>query len=132
MSQTPSPPFGGFGSGITSLQYTIWDVNSNVVNNVTQVNEYFSDLVVVTGTPPDAGTWYAANASPLNNGSQYGSVVNGQFVDNLAGNYTATQSFSAMVGGVNYVVSTQASMVVLGGYSTSALTHAYNPNSPSP
>jgi RHS repeat-associated protein len=120
LSQAPYP---AYGAGVTSLQYTIWDGNGNVVTNVTKVNEYFSNMVSV-GPPPQEGTW-EEDGSPLN----YSNVANGQLVDNLSGHYTATQSWSAMVDGINYVISTQGRMFVLpvlGGSTT--LTNAYNPN----
>jgi hypothetical protein len=101
-------------------EYTILDENGNLVRDVTLVAEYFSDT---TGTPPPPGQTWQTESWNLN----YGNVANGQFIDNLGGCcYTATQSFTAQVGGISYVLSTTASMASY-GFSSSSPRNAYNP-----
>jgi len=104
LSQAPHLPTH---FGYTSYTYTVRDVNCNVVKGVDAVSEYFSDLVSHGLEPPRRGTW--------NRDNSLFDLAFGQFVDNLHGNYTATQSFSALVGGGNYVISTTSSMVASPG-----------------
>ena len=106
-------------TGTTSYEYTIMDANGNVVPDVASVTEYFSNT---TGDYPQAGTWSSSNITgpPYSDVPTlgYNNVVSGQFVDNLAASpgyqYTATQSFTAQVGGNNYVISTTTSMQCIG------------------
>jgi RHS repeat-associated protein len=106
LSQTPTTTPLDDPQVQTSYKYTVWDINNNVVSNVTSVNEYFSNT---TGTPPPPGQTWVADGSALN----YGNVASGQFIDNLGGCcFSATQSFSAAVGNTDYVISTEANMTV--------------------
>lgn len=111
LSHAPPPDF----PWATSYEYTVWDVNNNVVSGVTSVTEYWA---MTMGSTPNQGlgdTWNA-DGGPL----AYGNVVNGSFVDTYgsANGYVGIQSYTGVVGGVPFVISTTNNVIspAGGGY----------------
>jgi len=95
----PSP---GRAPWATSFEYTILDVDNNLVYSVTSVTEYWT---MITGPIPNQGlgdTWYD------NVPNDYANVVVGSYVDTYGSQpgYYGMQSYAATVGGVPYVIST--------------------------
>jgi hypothetical protein len=108
----------------TSFQYTVWDVNNNVVSNVTSVTEYWT---IGAGTGPNIGsdTW-VENGQPL----AFDNVVSGSFVDTYGSGlgYTGLQYYAATVGGVPYVISTTNNVIAPAGGAPAVVTPSNSVN----
>jgi len=101
----------------STFTYQVVDVNDNPVQGISSVNEYWVDG---TGMLPDQGQWTSGN--DLLNGNV---LPNGTFLDGVgmspgpfgySAGFSATQDFSATVGGTNYVIGTSNSLLVTHGF----------------